>query len=357
PAARVEFEHLAAQVHALAAHARAVGRHPAPRIAVFPAGGLDDEVARVGRRPGELRDWPLRHERCNRCRKPQRHEYSMHSTLPDGGVGNRFRLPRTEKRFPTPCGSRTDDYPCDWPGCARRRADAFSKGGRDGRRKTSSRRRLYRRERVCGLHAWPEETPMTTPADLAARNKRASYNAMPGFPWTAAFKLSQEEARDIVVSYVLNSLLTLEKPVTFGADGAPTYPKIGERSTLKLDNIGGVRFVPDSTKAAAWTFTGPMDLRTAALAVRLGLYLRSSTWGVSTIFWGGMGVGRDATDRHGKGFAIDFRGAITRVGRFDVSADWGQQPITLPNGKTAREWPVNIQPYFRLDADTPARGF
>jgi hypothetical protein len=203
-----------------------------------------------------------------------------------------------------------------------------------------------------------EETRMTTSTpEWVAKNRRASYNAMPGFPWTAAFQLSQEQARDLVVSYVLNGLLTLEKPVTFGADGAPTYPKIGERSKLKLDNIGGVRFIPDSKAAAAWTFTGSMDLRTAVLAVRLAKYLRESKWRVSAIFWGGMGVGRSENDRHGKGYAIDFHGAITTFGKLDVSADWGQRPITLPDGKTARQWPVNIQPYFRLDVDTPAGGF
>ena len=82
--------------------------------------------------------------------------------------------------------------------------------------------------------------------------------------WTAAYKLTPEEARDIAVSYVLNNYLTLEKPVAFGKDGAPTYPKIGERSKLKLDNIGGVRFVADSQAAASWTMTGLMDLRSGA---------------------------------------------------------------------------------------------
>jgi hypothetical protein len=197
---------------------------------------------------------------------------------------------------------------------------------------------------------------MTIP-DWVARNRRAGYDAVPGFPWTAAFKLSQEQARDLVVSYVLNDMLTLEKPVAFGADGGPTYPKVGERAKLKLDNIGGVRFVPDSKAASGWTFTGSMDLRTAVLAVRLARFLRASRWAVSTIFWGGMGVGRQEDDRHGKGYAIDVHGAMTRFGRFDVAADWGQQPITLPSGQTARAWPLSIQPYFRLDVDTPAGGF
>jgi hypothetical protein len=195
--------------------------------------------------------------------------------------------------------------------------------------------------------------------DWMARNKRASYNMMPRVEnWTAAFRLSQEEARDIVVSYVLNNLLTLEKPLTFGKDGSPTYPKIGERAKLKLYNIGGVAFVADSNAAADWKTTGPMDLRTAVLAVRLARYLREqSKWGVSTIYWGGMGAGRDENDRHGKGYAIDFHGGLTRFGKFDVTADWGNQPIKLPDGKIVKQWPLNIRPYFRLDVDTPAGGF
>jgi hypothetical protein len=205
---------------------------------------------------------------------------------------------------------------------------------------------------------------MSDPA-WVAKNRRAMYNVLPGIEtWKPAYKLSQEEARDIAVSYVLNNLLTLEKPVTFGADGAPTYPKIGEKPKLRLDNIGGAAYVCDN-KAYTQPTTGPMDLRTAVLAVRLARYLREqSKWGVSVIYWGGMGVGRSDTDRHGKGYAIDFHGAVTRYGKFDVQTDWGSKPVTLPDGTkrfpTATNpdpWPVTVQPYYRLDADTHAGGF
>ncbi len=100
--------------------------------------------------------------------------------------------------------------------------------------------------------------PMNDP-DWMAKNRRASYNMMPRVEnWTAAYKLSQEEARDIAVTYVLNNYLTLEKPVTFGKDGSPSYPKIGERAKLKIDNIGGVAFVPDDMAAnVGRTMTGP----------------------------------------------------------------------------------------------------
>ncbi|HEY2708690.1 MAG TPA: hypothetical protein VGI95_11620 [Caulobacteraceae bacterium] len=193
----------------------------------------------------------------------------------------------------------------------------------------------------------------------AANNRRARYNMLPSVEnWTAAFKLTQEEARDIAVTYSLKNLLFFEKDVVWGKDGAPTYPKIGEKPKIKLANIGGVPWVPDNPHAKGWVTTGPLDLRTAVLAVRLAVYLtQESKWGVSTIYWGGMGVGRDQNDRHGKGLAIDFHGAMTRFGKIDVQADWGSQPVTLPDGKKVKEWPVHARPYFRLDVDTNAGGF
>ena len=167
--------------------------------------------------------------------------------------------------------------------------------------------------------------------------------------------LTQGEARDMVVYYALNSQLDLEKPIAFGKDGNPTFPRVGEKVTLGLD-IGAVHFAPDNKKAAGKKRTGPMDMRTAVLAVRLAQYLKSR-WGVTTIFWGGMGFGRADTDRHGKGLAIDFHGAITRLGRIDVLDDWGKQPIVISNGETKARWPPATRPHFRLDVDTKAGGF
>ena len=56
---RVELEHLAAQVHAFAAHTRPVRRGPDPRVAVLAAGGLDDVVPRGRRRLGQVLDGRL----------------------------------------------------------------------------------------------------------------------------------------------------------------------------------------------------------------------------------------------------------------------------------------------------------
>jgi len=174
---------------------------------------------------------------------------------------------------------------------------------------------------------------------------------------TPAYKLSDADARDLVVGYVQNNLLELEKELALGPDAKHPYPKAGERVKVKLASIGGVTFTPNNPAAAKWTMTGPMEMRTVVLAVRLAIFLNMGRWGVSTIYWGGMGVGRDEHDRHGLGRAIDFHGAETNVGKLDVLADWGHEMITLPNGKKAHAWPVTMQPHFRLDVDTNAGGF
>lgn len=175
---------------------------------------------------------------------------------------------------------------------------------------------------------------MTDPVTALAMLKLAA--TPPAGSSKVARDLSQAEARDLTVYYALNNQLSLEKPVALGKDLKPTFPRVGEKVKLGL-NIGGVTFTPDNRKAAGWTTTGPMDMRMAVLAVRLSQYLKASRWGVSTIYWGGMGVGRADTDRHGKGFALDFHGAYTRLGWIDVSFDWDASPSRSPMETRRRE--------------------
>ena len=171
--------------------------------------------------------------------------------------------------------------------------------------------------------------------------------------------LTPDQARDLVVYYALNDQLHLDKPVTFGTDGKPTSPKVGDTVKLDLKNIGGVQFTADNPAAEKWKQTKPLDMRLVVLLVRLSQYLRSGRWGVTTIFWGGLGTGRGNPKdlRHEKGFALDFHGATTRFGKLDVQKDWGDQEITLPNGKRVKQWPTGGKPQFRLDVTTDAGGF
>ncbi len=184
---------------------------------------------------------------------------------------------------------------------------------------------------------------------------------LPAASTVPARNLSRDQARDLVVYYALNDQIHLDMPVTFGIDGKPTSPKVTAKVRLDLKNIGGVQFTPNNPAAAKWKQTKPLDMRLVVLLVRLSQYLRSGRWGVTTIFWGGLGTGRGNPNdlRHEKGYALDFHGATTNFGKLDVYKDWGTQGITLPNGKKAKDntWPSGVSPYFRLDVNTDAGGF
>jgi hypothetical protein len=161
--------------------------------------------------------------------------------------------------------------------------------------------------------------------------------------------LTQEEARDLTAYYALAGDIILEKQVTFDTYGKPVFPKPNDKVTLGLE-IAGVSFTPDNPLAAKWKATKPVDLRTVALLVRLSQSLKSGPWGVTAIYWGGLGIGKTGTvDQHAKGFALDFHGADTRRGTYKVERDWGTKPITLPNGKVASQWPATeTHTYYRL---------
>jgi hypothetical protein len=191
---------------------------------------------------------------------------------------------------------------------------------------------------------------MPIPDPLTVLNAMKLASNPPDGNGVPARDLSQQQARDLCVYYALNNLLSLDKGITLDKDGKPTYPKVGDKSTLGLI-IGGVNFYPDNKAAAGLKRTGRMDLRTAVLAVRIAQFL-SKQWGITVLYWGGMGFGRDANDRHGRGLAIDIHGASGTGNYFNVTRDWGKQKITLPNGTKVNAWPNTQQPWFRLDVDT-----
>jgi len=174
---------------------------------------------------------------------------------------------------------------------------------------------------------------------------------------TAARSLTKLEARDLVVHYAMHGLLRLDQAIRFDDEGQVVHPRVGEKIRLELRQIGGVKFAADSSAAAGWKLTHPLDARTAVLCVRLARFLKASRWGVTTIYWGGLGVGRHEDDRHGKGFALDFHGADTAAGSLKVARDWGDQPIHLPTGKTVPKWPAGVAPFFRLDVSSTAGAF
>lgn len=152
--------------------------------------------------------------------------------------------------------------------------------------------------------------------------------------------LTQAEARDLVVYYALHRQLTLEKPIAFGMDGQPTFPRVGEKVKLGLA-IGGVYFTPASAAAASWTHTGPLDLRMATLAVRLAQYLHASRWGVTMIFGGAGRRARHAGSaregvRTGLPWRADARGQVRRRAGLGKTADPAAQREDRAPGPWAR---------------------
>jgi hypothetical protein len=162
------------------------------------------------------------------------------------------------------------------------------------------------------------------------------YKAAPDGASIAARDLSQAQARDLVIHHYHNQHLVLENWPEFDAKGNPTYPKVGEKVKLKY-NIGGVQYVADNPVARGWELTKAIDQRLAVLLVRLGQWLKKE-WAASVIHWGGIGTGRNADDRHVQGFALDFHGAVTQHGEFNVWRDWGSGRRARRGLRTGWPW-------------------
>jgi hypothetical protein len=148
----------------------------------------------------------------------------------------------------------------------------------------------------------------------------------------------------------------LEKQVTFDSYGKPAFPKPNEKVRLGV-TIAGESFVPANADPAKWPVTYPAGHAASRPARPSFAIFELEPLGRDNHLLGRVrDRGSDPQDRHGKGFALDFHGAVTRRGKYMVRQDWRSRPITLPSGKPAphNKWPVNVQPYFRLDVDDPS---
>ena len=131
------------------------------------------------------------------------------------------------------------------------------------------------------------------------------------------------------------------------ADAVPVGVQLREptratRLALQPAVIGGVRFVNRLNRRADYLFN--LDVRLVVGLHRLATMLRS-TWGVAEIHHLGIGQGRGkSNDCHNTGRAMDLAGASGVYGgspySVDVLADWGRQPVTMPDGRTLAAWPA-----------------
>lgn len=189
----------------------------------------------------------------------------------------------------------------------------------------------------------------------AARQQLQRFIAPPAGAGVAARSLTKDQARDLVVHYWVNGLIQMDRWPECDGTGKVTWPKPTDRVKLMLNNIGGVKFTPNNPQAAAWTETYPLDLRNVVMVVRLAQYLKDN-WGTTVIFWGGLGIGGGRTDKadtHTEGLALDFHGAVTSAGSFDVQRDWGDKkvPASIGGDKSGRWPPSASKTSYRLAVD------
>jgi len=188
----------------------------------------------------------------------------------------------------------------------------------------------------------------------AIRQQLQRFVAAPAGSGIVARSLSREQARDLVVHYWVNQVIDMERWPECDGNGNVTWPKPKDKVRLKL-NIAGVRFIPDNPDAAGWTQTRELDLRNVVMVVRFAQYLKDN-WGATVIYWGGLGIGGGRTsgpDTHTEGLAMDFHGAVTSAGHFDVLRDWGNQRVPAAiGGDKFGHWPATTtKTSYRLAVD------
>lgn len=166
--------------------------------------------------------------------------------------------------------------------------------------------------------------------------------------------LTQEEARKLLDYLVDKKEIALYEPI-----------KSDKQAQVKVQtSIGGVDFLQaqgknmgrfGSINAHKTAYFQP----TPAFAIvlyRLALRLREN-WGASNIVWGGIGAGsgKHTEDCHMNGSCVDFYGASTRAGVFDVRRDWYYRPVYKSDGKLHAmdkdeddRWAHDLHTYYRL---------
>jgi hypothetical protein len=173
------------------------------------------------------------------------------------------------------------------------------------------------------------------------------------FPAPAALRipardLTRREARDVLVYLAGQGAFTLkptQSPIQFDSSCTILRPQPSTRITIEPAVIDGVRFVARGNPRQS--AISNLDVRMVVGLYRLAQMLRTR-WGVTAIGHMGIGQGRGASDDcHNSGRAIDFAGVegVYRGQQYmlDVQRDWGNQPVTLPNGAQQRNWPADFR--------------
>jgi len=180
-----------------------------------------------------------------------------------------------------------------------------------------------------------------------------------------ARELSDQDAFDLMMYLVDTGDITLFDKVVKDKSGNITSHRPGMQTRI-VPVIAGMPFLKaqglnpgpnGSLGAAQQTFFAP----TPAFAIVLYKLAKmlASDWGATQIVYGGIGAGGNplVTDCHSTGHCVDFYGANTKRGNFDVRRDWWMRPVfdsagkvhaSEGNGWAMDRWKDETKTYYRL---------
>jgi hypothetical protein len=186
----------------------------------------------------------------------------------------------------------------------------------------------------------------------------AAYKDEPTAASKPARDLTAQEAFDLMMHLAYSGEIELVGSIHTDKSGRITNPRPAQKLLIKTD-ISGVSYYRASSKGFVGNYKHPHFAPTPAFAIVLYRLARvmKSNWGATRIVWGGIGAGHDGKSRncHEVGTCMDFYGAVTQRGIFDVLKDWGRKPIFnsdgTPHAKSADHddlWGNDGHTHYRL---------
>jgi hypothetical protein len=194
---------------------------------------------------------------------------------------------------------------------------------------------------------------------LELRKVLSVYEKEPVWSTKPVRDLSEQQAFDLLMHLVYWGEIIVDEIFRADASGRLTHPKPGQQLKVRT-KMAGVDFYQASNKGFPGNHPTPTFMPTPAFAIvlyRLAKRLGGGYYGATRIVWGGIGHGGEGKLRncHEIGTCVDFYGAYTRHGTFDVLADWGKKPILNKDGKpravpnwTDDKWGNAAETYYRL---------
>jgi hypothetical protein len=165
----------------------------------------------------------------------------------------------------------------------------------------------------------------------------AAFENEPAAAKKAVRDMSDQEAFDVMMHLVYKGEIILDEPIKTDVQGKVVQPRPGQQLKVRTRMAGveynrasNVGFVGNRPQA---TFTPKPAF--ALVLYRLAQRLGGGYYGATKIVWGGIGHGTDGKIKncHEIGTCVEFYGAYTRHGTFDVLNDWAKKPVFGSDGK------------------------